>query len=77
MKKNQFCPTTQQTFIELLAKSGNVSTACRAVGITRQSAYRRRKADHDFAKAWDEAEEAFIAMISLIAAPRGETFKST
>jgi hypothetical protein len=43
------------TFLETLAKSPNVSAAARAAGVSRESAYKHRKADPDFALAWDDA----------------------
>lgn len=42
-------------FLAALAESGNVSTACRSVGIDRSTPYDVRKEDADFAAAWDGA----------------------
>lgn len=44
-------------FLASLALTPNVAEACRNAGITRKAAYDRRKADPDFAAAWDEALE--------------------
>jgi hypothetical protein len=49
--------TKQRRFCELLAECGEVETVSRAVGMTRQTAYRLRcrKAGRAFALAWDAA----------------------
>ncbi|MCJ2188223.1 hypothetical protein [Novosphingobium beihaiensis] len=42
-------------FLRALAASGSVAAAARAVGVSRQSAYRlRRRLGPDFARVWDE-----------------------
>ena len=50
-------PERQADFIEALADSGSITRAAKAVGMSRESAYRlRRRADAaDFAAAWDDA----------------------
>lgn len=48
-------PRWQADFLEALAKSPDVSQACKTVGINRTTAYRRRQADEDFAIAWADA----------------------
>ncbi len=45
----------QTPFLEKLAESGNVSRACRAAKVARQTAYRHRSIDALFKVAWDEA----------------------
>ena len=47
----------QRRFIEVLADTGLVSAAAKAVGLTRESAYKLRRAAHGeaFARAWDAA----------------------
>jgi hypothetical protein len=47
----------QRTFLEALASSGSVTSACAAVGMSRESAYalRRRADGRAFAQAWDAA----------------------
>lgn len=47
----------QRRFIEALADTGLVSVAAKAVGMTRESAYKLRRAAHGaaFARAWDAA----------------------
>lgn len=41
----------------LIASGGNVSRACEAVDIARQTAYEWREEDTEFAKSWDRAKE--------------------
>lgn len=43
------------TFIKLLARSGQVAACARAVGMSRQSAYRLRARAPKFAEFWDLA----------------------
>jgi hypothetical protein len=47
----------RQLFLEVLAKTGNVSQAAEAIGVRRQTAYEHRAADPEFAKAWEAALE--------------------
>ncbi len=42
-------------FCAALEERGTVKAACDALGIGKSSAYRRRSAQPEFAKAWDEA----------------------
>lgn len=62
----------QRRFIEVLADTGLVGAAAKAVGMTRMSAYRLRRASHAgaFARAWDRARELAGAMIEDIAFER-------
>ena len=43
------------TFLETLARTVNVSAACRKAGIRRRTAYNWRNADPRFAQEWDDA----------------------
>ncbi|HEY0625111.1 MAG TPA: hypothetical protein VGD10_00100 [Allosphingosinicella sp.] len=47
----------QRRFIEVLADTGLVSAAAKAVGLSRESAYRLKRSPHGaaFARAWDAA----------------------
>jgi hypothetical protein len=47
----------ESRFLDELELTGNVARACTAIGISRQSAYERRKRDDGFAAAWDQAIE--------------------
>jgi hypothetical protein len=52
--------TLQERFLDSLAKTGNISAACRASGFPRKSAYRLREEDPDFAAAWEQALEEAV-----------------
>jgi hypothetical protein len=45
------------TFLKLLARTGKVAPTARAVGMSRQAAYRLRARAPQFAKFWDQAME--------------------
>jgi hypothetical protein len=62
----------QRRFIEVLADTGLVGVAAKDVGMTRQSAYRLRRAPYAaaFARAWDVARERAGALIEDIAFER-------
>lgn len=47
----------KKTFIEALTLHGTVYHAAQAAGVSRQTAYRWRHEDSDFADQWDEAHE--------------------
>lgn len=51
-------PEKLTAFCAALAETCNVGRACNAVGISRFTAYKWRKADADFAEGWDEAMKA-------------------
>ncbi len=53
----------RKAFLARLAKSGNISAACRSARVARSRAYELRRTDEAFADAWDEAlEEAADAL---------------
>lgn len=62
----------QRRFIEALADTGIVGLAAKAVGMTREGAYRLRRSEHGagFAKAWDVARAQAGALIEDIAFER-------
>jgi hypothetical protein len=62
----------QRRFIETLADTGLVNVAARAVGMSRESAYRLRRSEHGaaFARAWDMAREHAGGLIEDIAFER-------
>lgn len=62
----------QRRFIEVLADTGLVADAAKAVGMSRESAYRLRRAGHGaaFARAWDAARHHAGALIEDIAFER-------
>lgn len=49
-------PDWAPAFIEAFAEFGAVTAACGAAGISRQTAYERRKVDELFAAAWEDVE---------------------
>ena len=62
----------QRRFIETLADTGLVNVAAKAVGMSRKSAYRLRRAEHGaaFARAWDAARQHAGGLIEDIAFER-------
>ncbi len=58
----------QRRFIEMLADSGLVGDAAKAVGMSRESAYRLRRSPHGaaFARAWDAARQHAAGLIEDI-----------
>lgn len=56
-------PEKRDQFLETLAKTCNITAACKAAGIARQTAYNWRNEDDAFAQAWAEAiDEATDAL---------------
>ena len=50
-------------FLAELAKTSNVSAACKAAGVSRSTAYEARDGDEAFASSWDDAiDEATDAL---------------
>ena len=52
--------TKKKRFIETLAAQGTVSHAAQAAGVSRNTAYRWREDDREFAACWDEAHEKAV-----------------
>ena len=50
----------KKRFIETLALQGTVLHAAQAAGVSRNTAYRWRQDDLDFATEWDEAHEQAV-----------------
>lgn len=50
-------------FLEHLGRSGNVSAACKDVGIGRAAIYEHRTLDEQFAKDWDESLDVYIELL--------------
>lgn len=53
----------RQAFLDLLRRTGNVSGAARAVGLSRSRAYQLRQRDREFAAAWDDAEQEAVDLL--------------
>ena len=62
----------QRRFIEVLADTGLVGAAAKAVGMSRESAYQLRRSGHGaaFARAWDTARHHAAGLIEDIAFER-------
>lgn len=56
----------EKRFLETLAETCNASEAARAAKMSRASAYRRRRDDAAFARAWDEAIDIGYAEIEAM-----------
>lgn len=48
-------PTRRAGFLAILEDCGDVSAACSACGLSRQSVYKLRRRDPAFARDWDAA----------------------
>ena len=55
MAEIKLTPERKAAFCAALAESGIVARACKAVNISRQTAYQWREQQEDFAKEWDRA----------------------
>jgi hypothetical protein len=53
----------KKKFIAALEAQGTVLHACKAAGISRQTAYRWHREDPDFAEQWDEAHENAVDVV--------------
>ena len=53
-------PRKKVLFLEALATKLSVTTAAKAAGVDRVTAYRWRESDEAFAEAWDAAKESAI-----------------
>jgi len=71
-RSEEWTEEKQRRFIEMLADTGLVGAAAKAVGMSRESAYRLRRAAHGaaFARAWDAARHHAGALIEDIAFER-------
>ena len=52
--------TKKKRFIETLSSQGTVYHAAQAAGVSRQTVYRWRIEDREFAACWDEAHEKAV-----------------
>ncbi len=50
----------QQRFLASLREVPNVTSACAAAGVSRQTAYRTRDSDSEFREAWQSALDASV-----------------
>lgn len=56
-RRDGWTPFARRLFLEVLAETGRVTTACEYAGLTKQSAYALRARDPMFAAGWDAASE--------------------
>jgi hypothetical protein len=71
MKRLRLTGKRSKHFLEVLAETGNVTLAARAVGFSRGGVYAHRQIDEAFAKAWEEAEEIAADRLEAEAWRRG------
>jgi hypothetical protein len=57
----------EAAFLQGLEQTGMVAHACKIAGIGRTTAYANRKADPDFAAAWDEIRDAALDEVEAAA----------
>jgi|SRR5215213_621753 len=58
--------TKKKRFMETLAAQGTVSHAAEAAGVSRNTAYRWRQEDYEFAALWDEAHENAVDAVESV-----------
>ncbi len=73
MPDSEFTPEKQARFLRELAKRGIVSHAARKAKISRQTVYDHRRADPEFAAAWDEAIDIAAGILEAEAHRRAVT----
>jgi hypothetical protein len=57
LRGDGWTPFSRRLFLQVLAETGKITTACEWTGLTRQSAYALRARDALFAAGWDAACE--------------------
>lgn len=62
----------RESFLLTLRECGNITAACRAAGISRDTAYRWREQDPEFDKWWDAALDASTDHLEEVAYKRAE-----
>jgi hypothetical protein len=67
-----FTQDRMERFLVELEEHGQVTRACRAVGINRQMAYATRERDEVFMQAWDEARAVYCNALESEADRRGK-----
>lgn len=71
VRRDGWTPERKRRFLESLAAGWDVSRACAFAGMSREGAYKLRRRDPAFARAWAEAQrtalhaadEAFLALL--------------
>lgn len=62
----------REAFILALAKTGNVSAACKKAKISRQTVYVHKREDPAFAELWSEAEDIYVEVLEAEADRRAK-----
>lgn len=52
-----------EKWLAAYAEHGTVTAACKAIGISRDTAYRHRKEDEEFRAAWEKEEQAVTELL--------------
>ena len=60
------CDTQKKRFIDTLEVQGTVSCAARTAGVSRNTVYRWREDDREFAAGWDEAMESAVDAVESV-----------
>jgi len=55
MARRPLSKAKKDKFIELLSEIGNVTRACKALGLTRSKLYQHKEKDKAFSEAWEKA----------------------
>jgi hypothetical protein len=58
--------TAPKRFFDALTAQGTVYDAAQAAGVSRNTAYRWRQEDHEFACLWDEANENAVDAVESV-----------
>jgi transposase-like protein len=58
--------TRKKRFIDALTEQGTVSHAAQAAGVSRNTVYRWRVKDREFAALWDEAHETAVEAVESV-----------
>lgn len=56
----KFTLKKEQEFCDIIAMTGVVTEACRAIGVSRVGAYKHAEASEAFEEAWDDARAQYV-----------------
>jgi hypothetical protein len=68
---HKITPARRAIFLETLTRTGHVTAACAAAGVSLSGTYSLRKRDGTFARAWEEALETAVGTMMEEARRRG------
>lgn len=63
MTRIRWTRQAREKFLNRLRRTGNVTAAARAVGLSRSRAYQIRQRDAAFSAAWDDAEQEAVDLL--------------